>query len=327
MVKDRMRILVGYDGSDHARVALADLARAGLPRQAEALVVSVGDVWVSPSSSIKEIAGAALTSRRVTAAIMQVQAQASKVLEEARDLAGEASMLVNADFPQWKVRAEALAGAPSLALIQKADKWDADLVVVGSHGRSALGRFLLGSVSRKVAMESHCSVRVARHTIENVHEGRERIIIGVDGSPSAEGAVREVGRRVWPEGTEVRVIAVDDRIAPTRIAAILPTAAAIINDSNEKAAVKARTMLDWATEQLRAIGLTVTAEIKEGDPQRVLIDEAQEWQADSVFVGSRGFSSNLERFRAGSVSTGLVTGAPCSVEIVRERATRWRRSF
>lgn len=314
-----MRILVAYDGSDHARVALADLLRAGLPRQAEALVVSVGNVWVSPSSSIKEIAGTALTSRRVTAAIMQVQAQASKVLEEAREWAGEASMLVKADFPQWKVRAEALAGTPSLALIQKADKWDADLVVVGSHGRSALGRFFLGSVSKQVATESHCSVRVARHTIEKVNEGRERIIIGVDGSPSAELAVREVGRRVWPEKTEVRIIAVDDRISPTRIAGILPRAAATINDSNERAAGKARTMLEWASEQLRAIRLTVTAEIKEGDPQRVLIDEAQKWEADSVFLGSRGFSSNLEAFRAGSVSIGLVTGAPCSVEIVRER--------
>ncbi len=319
MVKDKMRILVGYDGSDDALVALADLVRAGLPRQGEALVVSVGDVWVSPSSSIKEIAGTALASRRVTAAIMQVQAQASKVLEEAREWAREASLLIKADFPQWNVRAEPLAGTPSLALIEEADKWDADLVVVGSHGRSALGRFFLGSVSKKVATESHCSVRVARHPIENVHEGRERIIIGVDGSPSAELAVREVGRRAWPEGTEVRIIAVDDGISPTRIAAILPTTAAIINDSNEKAAVKARTMLDWATEQLRAIGLTVTAEIKEGDPQRVLIDEAQRWEADSIFVGSRGFTSNLERFRAGSVSTGLVTGAPCSVEIVRER--------
>ncbi len=319
MVKDKMRILVGYDGSDDALVALADLVRAGLPRQGEALVVSVGDVWVSPSSSIKEIAGTALASRRVTAAIMQVQAQASKVLEEAREWAREASQLIKADFPQWNVRAEPLTGTPSLALIEEADKWDADLVVVGSHSRSTLGRFFLGSVSKKVATESHCSVRVARHPLENVHEGRERIIIGVDGSPSAGLAVREVGRRAWPEGTEARIIAVDDGISPTRIAAILPTTAAINNDCNEKAAVKARTMLDWATEQLRAIALTVTAEIKEGDPQRVLIDEAQRWEADSIFVGSRGFNSNLERFRAGNVSTGLVTGAPCSVEIVRER--------
>ena len=37
-----------------------------------------------------------------------------------------------------------------------------DLIVVGSHGRSALGRFMLGSVSQKVVTEAHCSVRVAR---------------------------------------------------------------------------------------------------------------------------------------------------------------------
>lgn len=228
-------------------------------------------------------------------------------------------MLVKGDFPQWKVRAEALAGTPALALIQKADEWDADLIVVGSQGRSALGRFFLGSVSKQVATESHCSVRVARHKIEKVNERPERIVIGVDGSPGAELAVREVGRRVWPKETEVRIIAIDDRISPTRIAGILPTAAATISESNERAAEKGRTMLEWASKELRAIRLTVMTEITEGDPQRVLIDEAQKWEADSVFLGSRGFSSSFEAFRAGSFSTGLVTGAPCSVEIVRER--------
>ncbi|MDQ3686245.1 MAG: hypothetical protein M3430_11700, partial [Acidobacteriota bacterium] len=77
-MNDKMRILIAYDGSDHARVALDDLRRAGLPRVGEALVVSAGDVLVLPSSSIREVAGTALTSRRVTAAIAQAQAQASK---------------------------------------------------------------------------------------------------------------------------------------------------------------------------------------------------------------------------------------------------------
>jgi len=88
--------------------------------------------------------------------------------------------------------------------------------------------------------------------------------------------------------------------------------------SNEETAVKARTMLMWAVEGLRDIGLSTTAEIKEGEPLRVLIDEAQKWEVDSIFVGSRGFSTSLVTSHAGSVSTGLVTGAPCSVEVVRE---------
>jgi len=317
-MNDRMRILIAYDGSDHARAALDDLRRAGLPREGEALIVSVADVLVSPSMSIKEIAGAALTSRRVTSAIMQAKTQAFRALEEARGFASEARRLFEAGFLGWGVRAEPMTGTPSWELLQKGDLWGADLIVVGSHGRSALGRFFLGSVSKKVATESRCSVRVARRAVEKPGDEPVRIIIGLDGSPGAEEAVRQVGGRWWTKGTEIRLIAVDDGVSPTRIADILPTATAMIDASNEEAAVKARTMLKWAVEGLRDIGLSVSAEIKNGDPQRILIDQAHKWEADSIFVGSRGLNTSLETFRAGSVSTGLVTSAPCSVEVVRK---------
>lgn len=316
-MNDKMRILIAFDGSDHARVALDDMRRAGLPGEGQALIVSVADFLVSPSTSIKEIAGTALTSRRVTSAIMQAQAQASRALEEARGFASEAKRLFQAHFPAWDVRAEPMAGTPSWELIQKADVWGADLIVLGSQGRSALGRFFLGSVSKKVATESRCSVRVARLAVEKADDNTVRIIVGVDGSPGAEEAVRQVGGRPWANGTEVRLIAVDDGVSPGRIANILPAAAAMIEDSNEEAKVDARTMLEWAVEGLCAIGLSASAEIKKGEPLRVLIDEAQKWDADSIFVGTRGFNTSLETFHAGSVSTGLVTGAPCSVEVVR----------
>lgn len=315
-----MRILIAYDGSDHARAALEDLQRAGLPAEGEALVISVADVLVSPSVSIKEFAGTALTSRRVTSAILQAQTQASKALEEARGFASEAKQIFQAHFPAWDVRAEPMTGTPTWELIQKADVWGADLIVVGSQGRSALGRFFLGSVSKKVAIEARRSVRVARRAFEKADDNAVRIIVGVDGSPGAEEAIRQVGGRPWADGTEVRLIAIDDGVSPTRIAHILPAAAAMIEGSNEEALVDARTMLAWAVEGLCAIGLSASAEIKKGDPQRVLIDEAQKWEADSIFVGTRGFNTSLETFRAGSVSTGLVTGAPCSVEVVRSNA-------
>ncbi len=67
---------------------------------------------------------------------------------------------------------------------------------------------------------------------------------------------------------------------------------------------------------LSRIGLSVSAVVEKGDPQRVLIEEARKWDADSLFVGSRKFSGAVERFRLGSVSTALVTKALCSVEVV-----------
>jgi nucleotide-binding universal stress UspA family protein len=311
-----MRILIGYDGSESADAALDDLRRAGLPREVEVLIVSVSDGLVDPSSSIADIAGSALTSRRVTSAIALVREQAALGLAEAKEFAAKAGDRVRSFFPDSNVRAVGLAGTPSTELIKKADEWKADLVVLGSQGRSVLGRFMLGSVSKKMVTDSHHSVRVVRGTVEQDDGLPAKIMIGVDGSPEAEHAVRAVGMRVWPEGTEVRIIAVDDGTSPARISSVLPTAA-VTRSSNEKVSEAARMMVEWAENELRAIGLQVSVAVEKGDPQRVLIEEARKWDANSIFVGGRKFSGAIERFWLGSVSTALVTNAHCSVEVVR----------
>lgn len=78
-------------------------------------------------------------------------------------------------------------------------------------------------------------------------------------------------------------------------------------------------MLEWASYQLKSIGINVSISIHKGDPKRVLLKEARKWNADNIFVGTRDFKNAFERFRLGSVSTAIVTKAHCSVEIVRPR--------
>ena len=309
-----MKILIGYDGSDGADAAIDDLRKAGLPRDVQALIVSISEVMMPSSTLVEDAVGAPVTSRRVIDALAQAKARGELAIKKTKELAVNAGDRVRSYFPSWKVQTEGFAGWPATDLIIKADEWKPDLVVVGSRGRSALGRFILGSVSKKVVTDSHYSVRVTRGAVKQNDSKPPRILIGVDGSPEAEQAVREVGMRVWPKGTEVRIIAVDDGTSPKRVARVLPTAAA---NSNDKAFAAARMMVEWAERELRAIGLRVSVAIEKGDPQRVLIEEARKWQADSIFVGSRKFDGTFERFWLGSVSTALVTKAHCSVEVVR----------
>jgi len=68
---------------------------------------------------------------------------------------------------------------------------------------------------------------------------------------------------------------------------------------------------------LGAAGLNVSSAIIEGDPKHVLVEESEKWGADSIFVGSTGFSSRFARFMLGSVSSAVVARAHCSVEVVR----------
>jgi nucleotide-binding universal stress UspA family protein len=296
-----MKILIGHDGSQSADAALVDLQRAGLPVEAEALVVSVADIMMVPKTPAYELAGEALMSRRVTAGLVHAQQATERVLAEAKEFANRAKEQVRSYFPHWNVRAETLAGSAAWELISKADEWKPDLIVVGSHGRSAISRFILGSVSKKVVTDSDHSVRVSRGDLEKDLNEPAKLVIGVDASAEAEQAVRAVGSRVWPYRTEVQIIAVDDGNSPMFT-------------------LTAGRMVAWAENALSLIGLKTSVIWETGDPRRVLIDQAQAWDADSIFVGGRRFSGALERFQLGSVATALVTKAHCSVEVVRNRA-------
>ena len=193
-MSEQMKILIAYDGSDCANAALEDLHCAGLPRVAEALIMSVADVFLPPSSSL-----ASTLPSEVPVAVQRAWAQAAHAVDEARALAQHARTQLLTAFPTWDVRAEACADAPAWAVVKQADTWQPDLIVVGSHGRSAMRRLVLGSVSQKVLTEARCSVRVGR-SHRPPHAAPVRLLIGVDGSPDAAAAVRAVAARAWPVG-------------------------------------------------------------------------------------------------------------------------------
>lgn len=312
-----MKVLIGYDGSESADAVFEDLKRAGLPpSDTELIVASVGDLLMS-SPSVQEAVAAAVTSRRVMSGLKQAQTHAEKVLKETEEFAAQGVRRMQEFFPDWRIRKEIFTGTPAWVLIDAANNFNADLIVVGSQGRSAIGRLFLGSVSKRVATDARCSVRVARFNKPKVEGEPPRIIIGVDGSPAAEQAIYAVGQRVWQNGTKVRLVAVDDASKPVHIAMRMPQAAAMIDSYFQTREERVSKMLEWAKEEFNHIGLETSVLREKGDPKGYLINEAEKWNADSIFVGTRDFKSAFERFRLGSVSTAIVTNAHCSVEIVR----------
>lgn len=313
----RMRVLVAYDGSAYADAALDDLLRAGLPRDTEAFVVSVADGLVGVHSSLAEVTGTALTSRRISSAVAVAQEQATRLREKALDFVAQACGHLLLNFPGWKVRTKVIEGSPSRELLRIAEVWRPELVVAGSQGRSALGRFFLGSVSEALASGANTSVRVGRR-----NDGKEggkppRLVVGIDGSPGARRAVCAVGMRAWPAGTKVRMVVVDDGSGPTRVTDIEPSLADLVNGCGEDVPVNARLMAEGARAVFAEMGLGASVVMREGDPRHVLADEAREWAADSIFIGSRGLGDPGERSGLGGVSVSLVRNAACSVEVVR----------
>jgi nucleotide-binding universal stress UspA family protein len=312
-----MKILIAYDGSDCAEAALDDLQRAGLPLEAEAQIISVAEVWLPPPPpSSYEILERA-KEVKVPADLKRVDSKDCTAMKEALALAERASDRVKAKFPGWKVSSDSSCGSPAWEVVFRADQWKPDLVVIGSHGRTALGRFVLGSVSQRVLTEARCSVRIARGRVEKP-DSPVRIIVGIDGSPGSEAAVHAVAARMWPPNSEVKLVVVDDPLVPAYVGELIPPLAKTIEEDNKEELAWAKKIAAQSAAVLQGAEIKVTRALRHGDPKRDLPKAAEEWGADCIFVGSAGFSNRLERFVLGSISAAVAARAHCSVEVVRK---------
>jgi nucleotide-binding universal stress UspA family protein len=245
-------------------------------------------------------------------------------MEEAESLAEKGRARVQAEFPGWNVTSEALWGDPAKMLLKTAEVWRPEVLVVGSHGRSAAGRLLLGSVAMELIHHAACSVRVVRLPKEQ-NTGPVRILLATDGSEYTEAIVNHVVRRRWPEGTEAKVVAVLQTLVPTA-SAMVPAlegqtfakepAYSVIEASDERERLRLGQVTEAAADRLQAADLTVSATVIDGDPRHELLAEAERWHADTVFVGARGLGA-IDRLLLGSVSSALVGHAACAVEVVR----------
>jgi nucleotide-binding universal stress UspA family protein len=348
-----MNILIAYDGSGHADAAIDDLALAGLPDHANALVLSVLDAWLPGASPSGGKADEALPGlKEIRDAVMhRVEAQ--------RAIAEKGAARVRTLFPGWRVAADACAESPAAEIIRRAEGEHggvdgrgarADLTVVGSRGLGAISRLVLGSVAQKVMHGLRGSLRVVRDRagvgpsagITRTLVRPVRILVGVDGSADSDAAVAAVAARSWPEGTHVLVASFEQAIQGLEHSnaaslsvfgegGIWPGEVAGAAWAGESwAAQAAATAAGTIRERCR--GVQVSSVVRLGDPSYALIEEAANWSgggagvlsegkdagADCVFVGARGVRG-LERFLLGSVSAAVAMNAHCSVEIVHRR--------
>lgn len=297
-----MKVMIAYDGSVYADAAIDDLRRAGLPQKGEALVISIADVSkasIATSCEI-EVLGRFVSPALLEETIALTNREKANVSNKAIKLAIQGGKRVLSNFPGWRVRNQIGVGNPAEELLKKANEFDPDLIVVGSHGRSAIGRFFLGSVSQEVAEKANCSVRVGRRVSEkDASTAPIKVIIGASALPDAEEVIRAVSRRAWTEHTEIRLVVADDGISAGRVSAVYPYAKAIFEQS---------------VEELHSTGAKVSVDIKSGNTESILLEEAENWKADSIFIVNERAN---EEIRLGSLATALITKAKCTVELIR----------
>jgi nucleotide-binding universal stress UspA family protein len=144
-----------------------------------------------------------------------------------------------------------------------------------------------------------------------------KILLAVDGSPYSTAAAQSVSKRPWPTETVVRVLsAVEDIVPPA--SELWYDAGGSLEEANRQITKQAEELTRKIGEAVRASGLTVEMVVRRGDPRSVILEEAKEWDADLIVVGSHGYTG-IKRLLLGSVAQSVVSHAPCSVEVVREK--------
>ena len=144
-----MRILLAIDGSEQSEAAVDEIARRGFPADSEVRVIAV----VEPPYLGKGLdmsfygAEAEKAARELARAVVEKAAAKLRADERSRE---------------FNITAEVISGSPKDVILEEAEAFGADLIVVGSHGHGMLDRFLLGSVSQAVALHAKCSVEIVR---------------------------------------------------------------------------------------------------------------------------------------------------------------------
>jgi len=153
-----MKIVLAIDGSDFSKAAIQALAKMPLPNDSE---VSIINVYEYPAMSTPElITTAGSLDGYYQEFINNAQKMGEKIVSEAADeLKNKNETLL--------ITTNVVSGLPKREILEKAEAFNADLIVVGSQGQGAFSRFLLGSVSQYLATHAKCSVLIVKEKDQN----------------------------------------------------------------------------------------------------------------------------------------------------------------
>jgi len=142
-----MKILLAIDDSKFSEAATQAVIRQMKPEGAEVCVLHVVEALL-------------LMPDLRAGTMREIEASEERFRKRGRELAGrQAQQLKAAGFD---ARAAVKEGDHRAEIIDYANQWGADLIVLGSHGRKGLDRFLMGSVAEYVARHAKCSVQIVR---------------------------------------------------------------------------------------------------------------------------------------------------------------------
>jgi len=275
------------------------LALDGSPSSLAASELAASLAW--PTGSVIDVVGVVAAATEAGAARQQLEQMLDAAAEA---LSGESRV----------VRRTTMVGRAGSVLVELAADLRAELVIMGSRGRGPLRSMLLGSVSAEVVDHASCPVLVVRHATA------DSLLVAVDGSPSADGAVSYLIANRILGGRPIEVLSVapgpDLPITmPMSEGAdrpLEPAEGRLVEDRWRAEAIAAN-----VARRLSECGYTVRWSIGTGDAAHEIIKAAENFDSGLIVMGSRGHTG-LTRLLLGSVARNVLLHTAASVLVVRE---------
>lgn len=287
-------IAVGVDFSEHAEPALAHAAALAAARDVALVLIHVApDAWpvLGPAGSLS-----------VEAARRELNAETDQALSRLADR-------VRRDHPELDVRRAHVDGRATRDLAPAAVDAGAGLLVVGTHGRTGIGRFIMGSVAERTVRDSEVDVLVARGDGAPPYR---RVLVAFDFSEPAAAAMDRAIEAVAADGA-IHVLHAVDQLLPTPPEGSPATTAAWYEEVFDAAERKAGEELARWRKRFAEVSLSCVT----GAASTAIQDELGRSDYDLLCIGSHG-RSGVKRWLLGSVAETTVRHASVPVLVAKQ---------
>lgn len=210
------------------------------------------------------------------------------------------------------VRGACGLGSPAKLILDEAERAEADLILVGAHGRAGWRHFLLGSTCRRVIEHATCPVLAIHENDALWPAGRRILLFATDFSVQAKLAVRGAAEILHLEPADRAVLCHSAYFALAEDRALVPIS---IRDLERSLLAERGQLLEHEAASLRAARISCQEELVEGYPPDAIADRARDIDAQLIVVGSVGHSG-LTHLLMGSTAERITSIAPCPVLVI-----------
>jgi nucleotide-binding universal stress UspA family protein len=282
------RILVSLDGSTLAEAVMPVAEALARAHEAELILLRVIDPDVSPTFRDDEV--------------------------EAEFYLGRLRRRLEEDGLRH-VRSVVSVGRPDAAIAETAEGQRADLIAMTTHGRSGLGRLVVGSVAQSVVRQASAPVLLVHGRIEWKPGRAREVLVPLDGSPSSEAIVASVERLAGPLDFAVHLFHALEP-APAGVEASGAAGMDVAHREQE-----ARRYLAGTAARLQAKGLRVQSSVRLGRAVDAILAAVEEHGIGLVAMSTHG-RTGLGRLLIGSVAEHVLRSIAVPVVLWRPRHKR-----